>query len=55
MVKSTKKVLSGMLWMARGTATMLGFAVMLAIVLGVGTTALAAVPGDPFSWERPTP
>ncbi|MGH8471452.1 MAG: hypothetical protein ACREVJ_03115 [Gammaproteobacteria bacterium] len=34
--------------MARGTATMMGMAVMLAIVLGVGTTALAAVPGDPF-------
>jgi hypothetical protein len=27
---------------------MMGFAVMLAVVLGVGTTALAAVPGDPF-------
>ena len=48
MMKTTKKVLSGTLWMARGTATMVGFAVMLAVVLGVGTTALAAVPGDPF-------
>ena len=27
---------------------MLGLAVMVAVVLGVGTTALAAVPGDPF-------
>jgi len=48
MMKMTKKVLSGTLWMARGTATMLGFAVMLAVVLGVGTAALAAAPGDPF-------
>ena len=34
--------------MARGTATMMGMAVMLAVVLGLGTTALATVPGDPF-------
>jgi hypothetical protein len=47
-MKTAKKVLSGTLNMARGTATMLGMAVMLAVVLGVGTTALAAVPGDPF-------
>ena len=31
---------------------MVGFAVMLAVVLGVGTTALAAVPGDPFKLGR---
>lgn len=43
-----KKVLSMTLWMARGTATMLGLAVMLAVVFGAGTAALAAVPGDPF-------
>lgn len=52
MMKTTKKVLSGTLWMARGTATMVGFAVMLAVVLGVGTTALAAAPGDPFKLGR---
>ena len=34
--------------MARGTATMVGLAVMIAVVLGVGTMALAAVPGNPF-------
>ncbi len=51
-MKTTKKVLSGTLWLARGTATMVGFAVMLAIVLGVGTTALAAAPGDPFKLGR---
>lgn len=48
MMKTTKKVLSGTLWMARGTATTVGLAVMLAVVLGIGTTALAAAPGDPF-------
>ncbi len=52
MMKMTKKVLAGVLWMARGTATMVGFAVMLAVVLGVGTTALAAAPGDPFKLGR---
>ena len=46
------KILSVTLRMARGTATMMGFAVMLALLLGVGTTALAAVPGDPFRLGR---
>ena len=48
MIKATKKALSRGMWMARGTATMVGLAVMLAGVLSLGTTALAAVPGDPF-------
>ncbi len=48
MMKTTKKILSRIWWLGRGTATMLGVAVMLAVVLGAGTTALAAVPGDPF-------
>jgi hypothetical protein len=43
-----KTIPKGTIWLARGTATMMGFAVMLAVVLGIGTTALAAVPGDPF-------
>lgn len=47
-----KKVLSVTLRMARGTATAMGLAVMLAVVFGVGTTALAAVPGDPFKLGR---
>lgn len=38
--------------MARGTATMLGLAVMLAVVVSVGSTALAAVPGDPLKLGR---
>jgi hypothetical protein len=50
--KTTKRVLSWTLWLSRGTATMVGFAVMLAVVLGVGTAALAAVPGDPFKLGR---
>jgi hypothetical protein len=48
MMKLTKTILKRIMWLARGTATMVGFAVMVAVVLGVGTTALAAVPGDPF-------
>ena len=44
----TKKGLSITLPMARGTATMVGLAEMLAVAFGVGTAALAAVPGDPF-------
>jgi hypothetical protein len=52
MRKITKRVLSWTLWLSKGTATMVGFAVMLAVVLGVGTTALAAVPGDPFKLGR---
>lgn len=31
---------------------MVGFAVMLALILGIGTAALAAVPGDPFKLGR---
>jgi hypothetical protein len=52
MMKTTKKVLSRIWWLGRGTATTMGVAVMLAVVLGVGTTALAAVPGDPFKLGR---
>jgi hypothetical protein len=48
MVKLTKTILARVLWLARGTATTLGLAVMLAVVLGVATMALGAVPGDPF-------
>lgn len=48
MMKLTKTILARSLWLARGTATTLGLAVILAVVLGVGTMALAAVPGEPF-------
>lgn len=43
-----RKLLRRVLWLGRGTATAMGIAVMLAAVLGVATTALAAVPGDPL-------
>jgi hypothetical protein len=43
-----KRILGTMLWLGKGTATMMGLALMAAMVLGVATTALAAVPGDPF-------
>jgi len=52
MMKMTKTILARSMWMARGTATMMGMTVMLAVVLGLGTTALAAVPGDPFKLGR---
>jgi hypothetical protein len=52
MRKITKTILSGILWLGRATATVMGLAVMLALILGIGTTALAAVPGDPFKLGR---
>src|SRR5215212_7602737 len=36
------------LWLTKGAALFGGAVVTLALVLGVGTMALAAVPGDPF-------
>lgn len=48
----TKTILSRILWLGRATATVMGLAVMLALILGIGTTALAAVPGDPFKLGR---
>lgn len=44
----TMKILKRIVWLGRSTATMMGIAVMVAVVLGASTTALAAVPGDPF-------
>jgi hypothetical protein len=40
------------LWLAKGAALFWGAALTLALVLGVGTMALAAVPGDPFKLGR---
>ena len=39
---------SRVMWMGRATVFCVGLAVTLAVVLGVATVALAAVPGDPF-------
>jgi hypothetical protein len=52
MTRLAKAIVTRIMWMARVTATMMGLAMMLAVVLGVGTTALAAVPGDPFKLGR---
>ena len=41
-------VISRVMWLGRATVFAVGLAVTLALMLGVGTTALAAVPGDPF-------
>lgn len=47
-----KTVASKIMWVGRATVFMVGMAVILAVVLGVATTALAAVPGDPFRLGR---
>jgi hypothetical protein len=52
MMQQMKIVLARIWWLGRETATAMGLAVLLAVVLGVGTTALAAVPGDPFKLGR---
>jgi hypothetical protein len=39
---------SKVIWVGRTAATVFGLALVLALVLGVATMALAAVPGDPF-------
>jgi hypothetical protein len=52
MTKLTRKILARSLWLAKGAALFWGVVLTLAVVLGVGTTALAAVPGDPFRLGR---
>jgi hypothetical protein len=47
MTKMTTKVVGRAMWLARDTATLLGLAAMLAVVLGAATTANAAA-GDPL-------
>ena len=43
-----RSALSKVMWVGRATVFLVGVAVTLALVLGVATTALAALPGDPF-------
>ncbi len=43
---------SKVMWVGRATTFCVGLAVVLAVAFGVGTTALAAVPGDPFKLGR---
>ena len=52
MIKTTQRVLSTIWWLGKGTATMIGVAIMLAFTVGLASTALAAVPGDPFKLGR---
>ncbi len=52
MMKMTKKILSWIWWLGKGTAATMGVVVMLALILGLASTALAAVPGDPFKLGR---
>jgi hypothetical protein len=52
MIKTTQRVLSTIWWLGKGTATMVGVAIMLALTVGLASTALAAVPGDPFKLGR---
>lgn len=43
-----RALMKRIVWMAKGVALFGSFAVGLALILGVATTALAAVPGDPL-------
>jgi hypothetical protein len=52
MTKLTKTILARTVWLAKGAALFWGSVLTLAVVLGVGTTALAAVPGDSFRLGR---
>lgn len=44
----TRTIFGKVMWVGRATVFCVGLAVILAVALGVTTTALAAVPGDPF-------
>ena len=48
----TKLVLSRVMLIGRATVFTVGLAVTLALMVGVATAALAAVPGDPFKLGR---
>ena len=45
---SSRSAASKVMWVGRATVFLVGLAVMLALLLGVATTALASIPGDPF-------
>lgn len=47
-----KKTLRRVRRLGRGTATVMGLAVILALTAGLATSALGAVPGDPFKLGR---
>jgi len=43
-----RSMASNVAWVGRTASMVFGLALVLALILGVGTMALAAVPGDPF-------
>jgi hypothetical protein len=43
-----RAALSKAMWVGRGAAAVFGLALVLALIMGAATMALAAVPGDPF-------
>jgi uncharacterized membrane protein YgcG len=43
-----KTAVMGVMWAGRATVFLVGLAVTLAVMIGVATAALGAVPGDPF-------
>ena len=45
-MKVTKTIFAGIWWLGRGTATIMGLAVILALVVGVASTALGANGGN---------
>src|SRR5215208_1321311 len=50
MMKITKTVLARIWWLGRGTATVMGVVVMLALTVGLASTALAGTGiGAPFN------
>ena len=51
-MKAVKTVLARIWWLGRGTATVMGLAMLLALTVGLASAALAAVPGDPFKLGR---
>jgi hypothetical protein len=44
MIEMTQRVLSTIWWLGKGTATMVGVTIMLALTVELVSTALAAVP-----------
>ena len=52
MKKPTRTILERTVWLGRKTATVMGLAMLLALTVGLASTALAAVPGDPLKLGR---
>jgi uncharacterized membrane protein YgcG len=50
--RTMKTAVMGVMWAGRATVFLVGLAVTLAVMIGVATAALGAVPGDPFKLGR---